>query len=99
MPVTRLGVMAAFGCNYQGDIAPAQVVRTFEDGFAIAAEAGARIEIELARRYDGLGDTAAHRARAVAKWRNRWPDKQLFAPARHARAWLWPTRMPDCAWA
>src|SRR5215470_16437155 len=26
--VRRIGVMAAFGCNYQGDIAPAQVVST-----------------------------------------------------------------------
>jgi hypothetical protein len=24
--VPRIGVMAAFGCNYQGDIAPAQVI-------------------------------------------------------------------------
>ena len=39
--VKRIGVMAAFGCNYQGDISPAQVVKTLEDGMAIAAEAGA----------------------------------------------------------
>ena len=32
IPVTRVGVMAAFGCNYQGDISPAQVVKTLEDG-------------------------------------------------------------------
>ena len=56
--------MAAFGCNYQGDIAPAQVVRTLEDGLAIAAEAGAEITVLLARRHDGLGDAGAHRARA-----------------------------------
>jgi hydroxymethylglutaryl-CoA lyase len=31
IPVTRVGVMAAFGCNYQGDIPPAQVVKTLED--------------------------------------------------------------------
>src|SRR5271167_3915512 len=37
VPVTRIGVMAAFGCNYQGDISPAQVIRTLEDGMAIAA--------------------------------------------------------------
>ena len=30
--VPRIGVMAAFGCNYQGDIAPAQVISTLEDG-------------------------------------------------------------------
>ncbi|MCC6718122.1 MAG: hydroxymethylglutaryl-CoA lyase, partial [Acetobacteraceae bacterium] len=26
IPVNRIGVMAAFGCNYQGDISPEQVV-------------------------------------------------------------------------
>jgi hypothetical protein len=42
--VPRIGVMAAFGCNYQGDIAPAQVISTLEDGLAIAEEAGADIK-------------------------------------------------------
>jgi len=42
--VPRIGVMAAFGCNYQGDIAPAQVVSTLEDGLVIAEEAGADIK-------------------------------------------------------
>jgi isopropylmalate/homocitrate/citramalate synthase len=76
VPVTRLGVMAAFGCNYQGDIAPAQVVRTLEDGFAIAAEAGARIEIiSLA---DTMGWATPPRIeRVLSEVRNRWPDKQL----------------------
>ena len=49
--VPRIGVMAAFGCNYQGDIAPAQVASTLEDGLAIAAEAGADI------KYFSLADT------------------------------------------
>src|SRR6201995_4263829 len=43
IPVNRIGVMAAFGCNYQGDIPPAQVISTLEDGLAIANEAGATI--------------------------------------------------------
>jgi len=61
--VERIGVMAAFGCNYQGDIAPAQVVSTLEDGFAIAAEHGVRItHISLADNH-GLGGAAPHRAR------------------------------------
>src|SRR5262249_49248019 len=41
--VPRIGVRAAFGCNFQGDIAPADVVRVLADGFAIADEAGVRI--------------------------------------------------------
>ncbi len=76
VPVTRVGVMAAFGCNYQGDISPAQVVSTLNDGFAIAAEAGARIEIiSLA---DTMGwATPARIERVLAEVRSRWPDKQL----------------------
>jgi isopropylmalate/homocitrate/citramalate synthase len=74
--VPRIGVMAAFGCNYQGDISPAQVVSTLEDGFAIAAEAGARIEIiSLA---DTMGWATPPRIeRVLSEVRSRWPDKQL----------------------
>src|SRR5215510_14389279 len=39
--VPRIGVMAAFGCNYLVDIALGQVISTLEDGLAIAEEAGA----------------------------------------------------------
>jgi hypothetical protein len=49
--VPRIGVMAAFCCNYQGDIAPTQVISTLEDGLAIAEEAGADI------KYFSLADT------------------------------------------
>ena len=76
VPVTRVGVMAAFGCNYQGDITPAQVVRTVEDGLAIAAEAGEQIEIlSLA---DTMGwATPARIERVLGEVRARWPHKQL----------------------
>jgi isopropylmalate/homocitrate/citramalate synthase len=74
--VPRLGIMAAFGCNYQGDISPAQVVSTIEDGLAIAAETGAQIEIlSLA---DTMGwATPARIERVLGEVRGRWPDKQL----------------------
>jgi isopropylmalate/homocitrate/citramalate synthase len=76
VPVTRLGVMAAFGCNYQGDISPAQVISTLNDGFAIANEAGAKIEIiSLA---DTMGWATPPRIeRVLSEVRSRWPDKQL----------------------
>ena len=76
VPVTRVGVMAAFGCNYQGDISPAQVISTLNDGFAIAAEAGAKIEIiSLA---DTMGWATPPRIeRVLSEVRSRWPDKQL----------------------
>lgn len=76
VPVDRIGVMAAFGCNYQGDIAPAQVISTLEDGLAIAKEAGAEItEFSLA---DTMGWAAPHRIeRVLGEVRSRWPDVPL----------------------
>jgi isopropylmalate/homocitrate/citramalate synthase len=76
VPVNRIGVMAAFGCNYQGDIAPAQVISTLEDGLAIAKEAGADItEFSLA---DTMGWAAPHRIeRVLGEVRSRWPDVPL----------------------
>ena len=74
--VVRLGIQAAFGCNYQGDISPAQVVKTVADGLAIAEECGATIEIiSLA---DTMGWAAPHRIkRVLGEVRGRWPDKKL----------------------
>src|SRR6202012_4150764 len=42
--VQRLGVMAGFGCHYQGHISPEQVIATLQDGLRIAEEAGADIK-------------------------------------------------------
>lgn len=74
--VERIGVMAAFGCNYQGDISPAQVIHTLEDGLAIAAEAGAKIT--LFSLADTMGwATPARIERVLGEVRARWPDKRL----------------------
>ncbi|WP_421994009.1 hydroxymethylglutaryl-CoA lyase [Roseococcus sp.] len=76
VPVERIGVMAAFGCNYQGDITAEQVISTLEDGFAIAKEYGAEIKrISLA---DTMGWGAPHRIeRVVGEVRSRWPDQKI----------------------
>ena len=76
LSVKRVGVMAAFGCNYQGDIDPADVVRTVEDGMAIADEFDTNITlISLA---DTMGwATPARIDRVVGDVRDRWPDKQI----------------------
>jgi hydroxymethylglutaryl-CoA lyase len=76
IPVTRVGVMAAFGCNYQGDISPAQVVATLKDGMRIAAETGATIEyFSLA---DTMGWAAPHRMEQVlGTVRSAWPDMKI----------------------
>lgn len=76
VPVSRIGVMAAFGCNYQGDISPAQVIRTLEDGLAIATEAGA--EITLFSLADTMGwATPARIERVLGEVQTRWPEKGL----------------------
>jgi hydroxymethylglutaryl-CoA lyase len=76
VPVGRIGVMAAFGCNYQGDIAPAQVIRTLEDALAIAADTGA--QVKLFSLADTMGwATPARIERVLGEVRSRWPEKQL----------------------
>lgn len=76
VPVTRIGVMAAFGCNFAGDIAPQQVLDTVEDGLRIAAEAGVTItDLSLA---DTMGwATPASIERVVGEVRDRWPELRL----------------------
>jgi hydroxymethylglutaryl-CoA lyase len=76
VPVGRIGVMAAFGCNFQGDIAPAQVIRTLEDGLAISADTGA--QVELFSLADTMGwATPARVERMLGEVRSRWPEKQV----------------------
>jgi hydroxymethylglutaryl-CoA lyase len=76
VPVTRIGIMAAFGCNYAGDISPAQVIATVQDGLGIAAEADATIsDLSLA---DTMGwATPARVERLVGEVRGRWPQLDL----------------------
>lgn len=76
IPVNRIGVMAAFGCNYQGDISPATVIKTLEDGMQIATKTGA--EITLFSLADTMGWAAPHRIeRVVGEVRNVWPDMTI----------------------
>jgi hydroxymethylglutaryl-CoA lyase len=76
VPVTRIGIMAAFGCNFSGDISPAQVIATVRDGLDIATAAGVTIsELSLA---DTMGwATPARVERLIGEVRNRWPELEL----------------------
>ncbi len=74
--VTRIGVMAAFGCNFQGDIAPGQVVRTLQDGFAIADEAG--VHVATLSLADTMGwATPLRIERVLGLVRSRWPEQNI----------------------
>ncbi|HYD06234.1 MAG TPA: hydroxymethylglutaryl-CoA lyase, partial [Reyranella sp.] len=74
VPVKAVGVMAAFGCNFQGDIAPSQVVKTVRDGLAIADECD--VEIGRLSLADSMGWATPPRIqRGVGEVRSAWPDK------------------------
>ncbi len=76
VPVKRIGIMAAFGCNYQGDISPAQVVKTVEDGMTIAREAGA--DITLISLADTMGWAIPPRIeRVIGEVRARFPKQTI----------------------
>ncbi|PZW45903.1 hydroxymethylglutaryl-CoA lyase [Humitalea rosea] len=76
VPVTRIGIQAAFGCNYQGDISPAQVITAVSDAMAVAKDAGETIkDLTLA---DTMGwATPIRIERTVGEVRALWPDLAL----------------------
>ena len=68
--------MAAFGCNYQGDIAPEIVVNTLKDGMLIAKETES--EITVFSLADTMGWAAPHRIeRVLGEVRNQWPEMEI----------------------
>ena len=74
--VNRIGVMAAFGCNYQGDIAPEVVINTLKDGMTIAEETGS--EITVFSLADTMGWAAPHRIeRVLGEVRSQWPEMEI----------------------
>ena len=74
---TRVGVMAAFGCNYQGDISPAQVVKHARRRLAIAEETGARIEIISRSPTRWVGRRRCASSAYSARCVSRWPDMKI----------------------
>lgn len=69
-------VMAAFGCNFEGDIPIPRLLATIEQGFAVAAEHGFQL------RRISLNDTMAWATprtvkQVVGAVRDRWPDLRV----------------------
>ena len=77
MPIERVGVMAAFGCNYSGEVEVDQVLRSAQSVLDVAAEAGGKVEqITLA---DSMGWCTPDRTeRLVGAVRERWPELTLI---------------------
>lgn len=74
--VSKISVMAAFGCNFSGDVSTNDAVRAVQDGFEVAQQHDAVItEVALA---DTMGwANPAQIQRVVGAVRERWPDHLL----------------------
>lgn len=76
LPVERVGVMAAFGCNFEGDIDPQRVMTMVARLIEIAARNGVTIlGIALADTM-GWGTPISIR-RLVGMVQDKWPDKPV----------------------
>jgi hydroxymethylglutaryl-CoA lyase len=74
--VARVSVQAAFGCNFQGDIAPAQAIAAVADAMALAEETGCAIErISLADTMGWANPLLVERV--VGEVRSRWPAQKV----------------------
>ena len=74
--VTTGSVMAAFGCNYEGDVAPERVLRLVGDLHEIAAQTGSTLRTVMLADTMGWADPEAVR-RMVGAVRARWPDARV----------------------
>jgi hydroxymethylglutaryl-CoA lyase len=73
LPIARIIVMAAFGCNFAGDISPAKVVETIADARALARDAG--VEMQDVTLADSMGWATPRRvADAIDAVRSRFDD-------------------------
>jgi len=74
--VTKISVMAAFGCNFSGDVTLEQVLQAITDGYSIATDSGSKIsEIALADTMGWANPTAI--TRIVGAVRDRWNDVSI----------------------
>jgi len=76
VPISEVSVMAAFGCNYEGNIAPEHVVGLIDRMMGIAADHG--LPIKLIQLADSMGWGNPHSVRKlVGMVQDRWPDSRI----------------------
>lgn len=76
VPVERGGIMAAFGCNYQGDVTTADVLRQVQYIKEIAAES--ELDIKVLSLADTMGwATPAAVTRLVGEVRSKHPEFRI----------------------
>jgi hydroxymethylglutaryl-CoA lyase len=76
VPVDTLGIMAAFGCNFEGDVSPDLVIGMVKRAMDILASHGCALKtLSLS---DTMGWAVPGRIKAlVGKVRDRWPDLSI----------------------
>ncbi|SRR6056297_1025515 len=74
--VERISVMAAFGCNFEGDIPLEKVLRAVSDGMAIGEEHGASIKVVSLADTMGWAIPPAIE-RVVGAVREKWPELRV----------------------
>lgn len=76
VPTNDISVMAAFGCNYQGDIDPQHVVRLIDRMMGIARDNDFKIEmIQLADTMGWANPVSVRRL--VGMVQDRWPEARV----------------------
>ena len=76
VPISEVSVMAAFGCNYEGNVAPEHVVRLIERMMGIAADHGLPIKLIQLADSMGWGNPQSVR-KLVGMVQERWPDSRI----------------------
>jgi hydroxymethylglutaryl-CoA lyase len=76
VPTREISVMAAFGCNYEGEVDPQHVIRLIERLHRMAQDHG--LDIDLIQLADTMGwaNPLAIR-RLVGAVQDRWPGKRI----------------------
>jgi hydroxymethylglutaryl-CoA lyase len=76
LPVERAGLMAAFGCNWEGPVAEARVIEFVEQLHRLCEEVGDKLKTVSLADTMGWADPELVR-RLVGAVRNRWPDLRI----------------------
>jgi hydroxymethylglutaryl-CoA lyase len=76
VPASEVSVKAAFGCNYEGDIDPAHVIRLVDRLMGIARDHD--LDIRMIQLADTMGwANPLSIRRMVGLVQDRWPDKRI----------------------
>jgi hydroxymethylglutaryl-CoA lyase len=76
VPTPQICVMAAFGCNYEGNIDPDHVVRMIDQMMRIAKDGG--VDIELIQLADTMGwANPVSIQHLVGRVQDKWPEQKI----------------------